>query len=135
MGYSITASTKQKKKKKNLTTKEIIDMGNNTTIFYKGYQKAYGENVFTGDDLEREEDVDLINRINKLDLQKGDVLLITVDDSNPKNLPRKLLSKLIKNQCEAIRDAFEKTFNNKIQIIFIPKSMDVSVIRLEEWFV
>lgn len=81
------------------------------------------------------DDFNRMGEIFKLDIKKGDVLLIKVDDSNPKDLPRDILNKLIVKHCEATRKAFHDVFGTQIELIFIPKSMDVSVLRLEEWFV
>ena len=85
--------------------------------------------------MDRTNDFNRIGEILKFDIKKGDVLLIKVDDSNPRDLPRDLLNKLITKQCEATKKAFHDMFGTQIGLIFIPRSMDVSILRLEEWFV
>jgi hypothetical protein len=68
-----------------------------------------------------------LDEITKLNLKKGDVLLIKV----PENLPRKIIN----YRCKMIKEQFNKIFEKKISIIFIDPGFDLSVIRLEEWFV
>jgi len=63
----------------------------------------------------------------KIDLKKGDVLLVKV----PNNFP----PKVIRHRCQEINEQVKKIFNGNVQILFIHEEFDLSVIRLEEWFV
>ena len=69
-----------------------------------------------------------LDEITKLNLEKGDVLLIKVPDNN---LPRKIIN----HRCKMIKKQFDDIFEKKVSIIFIEQGFDLSVIRLEEWFV
>jgi len=75
-----------------------------------------------------------VSKIQTMDLKKGDVLLISVNDDRGE-LPRKVFDKLIMHTLTFFESEIKKVYGDKVQIIFIPNSMDVSVLRLEEWFV
>lgn len=79
-------------------------------------------------------DSDIIKKVQTIDIKKGDVLLITVSPPYD-DLPRHVQNKKIHEEQKAVYNKFKHVFGDKIQIIFIPDTMNVSVIRLEEWFV
>lgn len=101
----------------------------------KGYIAEFKKEHMTMPERKRfEESKVIVEKIQMLDLKKGDVLLITINDDRG-DLPRNIFDKLNYKRSKAVTERVKHIYGNSVQVIFIPSSMDVSVLRLEEWFV
>ena len=75
---------------------------------------------------------DLIEKVKVLNIKKGDVLLLRYNDNF--NIPREAHKKMIEKSIEIVKKCFLDE-GVRVSILAFPKSLDVEVIRLEEWFV
>ena len=77
---------------------------------------------------------EIIEKIKILNIKKGDVIIIKYKAEND-NMPRHIYTKMIERQVKQIKDFVKENWGGYVGMVTIPDTMDIEIMRLEEWFV
>lgn len=93
---------------------------------------------------EAEERPEFIDKIKVLNVQKGDVIVVKYEDllsfvakypHMENKIPYEEYKKMMDTQLSQIKRFIEENWGKQVGMICLPVSIDLEVIRLEEWFV
>ena len=97
------------------------------------------------EDAERERDeIEIFEKLKILNVKKGDVLVVKYMDiisliaKHPHmdgKMPPNVYHKLIEKQLKEVKKFIKENYGGQVGMIAIPDSVDLEIIRLEEWFV
>lgn len=94
--------------------------------------------------MRERDEIEIFEKLNILNVKKGDVLVIKYMDMisliakyphMDGKMPADVYRKLIDRQLKTIKEFIQENYGGQVGMIAIPDSVDLEVIRLEEWFV
>jgi hypothetical protein len=80
---------------------------------------------------------EIIDKIKVLNVKKGDVLIVRYKALPPEghSMPQHIWTEMTQKQIKKLKEFIHKNWSGRIGLISIPDTIDIEILRLEEWFV
>lgn len=78
---------------------------------------------------------EIIEKIKILNIKKGDVIILKYKADPSNNMPRHIYRQAIEKQVKAIKEFVKDNWGGYVGMVSIPDTIDIEIMRLEEWFV